>query len=129
MKNLGQFFDVNRFMDGKKLVVTDNQPCVDYDTKLTIGRTLEVGIMVDNTYYVPSKSGYVTNNLLEKFRVKVLDDGKGNADKIASIPSGTYVQFPKFTKATLWVNTNGKNPVMDMSLETYDVVVVKDEKK
>ena len=36
MKNLGQFFDYQRFFEGKKLVVTDNQPYVDFNTKETL---------------------------------------------------------------------------------------------
>ena len=121
MKNLGQFFDYQRFFEGKKLVVTDNQPYVDFNTKETLGRVIEVGIMEDNTHYQPSAKGNVTTNLLEKFKVKVLDDGKGSMEKYSRIPTSTVVTFNKFSKANLYVDTNGKMPVMAMSLECYEV--------
>ena len=128
MKNLGQFFDYQRFFEGKKLIVTDNQPYVDYETKRPLGRTIEVGIMEDKTFYLPSAKGNVQTNLLEKFKVKVLDDGKGSIDTIAAIPNGVEVKFQDFKKASLYVDTNGKVPVMAMSLECISVVIVKKDK-
>lgn len=129
MKNLGQFFDYKRFFEGKKLVVTDNQPYVDFDTKKPLGRVIEVGIMEDNTIYQPSAKGNVTTNLLEKFKVKVLDDGKGSMETYSKIASGEQVVFDKFKKANLYVDTNGKLPVMAMSLECYEVKKFVAEKK
>lgn len=128
MKNLGQFFDYKRFFEGKKLIVTDNQPCVDYETKRPLGRTIEVGIMEDKTVYLPSAKGNIQTNLLEKFKVKVLDDGKGAIDAVAAIPTGSEVKFQDFTKATLYVDTKGNIPVMAMSLECMSVVIVKKDK-
>lgn len=129
MKNLGQFFDAKRFFEGKKVVITDNQPYVDFETKKPLGRTLELGIVEDKTSYIPSKSGNVASNAYEKFKIKVLDDGVGYADHVAAIPNGTEILIPEFTKATLWVNTRGKNPVLDMSLECKKIDVVRNDPK
>ena len=132
MKNLGQFFDYKRFFEGKRFVVTDNQPLQDFETKKVLGRKIEVAIAEDNTAYVPSNSGAVQTNLFEKMKVKVLNDGKGNYDKVSSIASGTYVTFSQFKKVNLWLNTAGRNAFMDLSIECYGCspeVVESKEKK
>lgn len=133
MKNLGQFFDYKRFFEGKKFVVTDNQPLQDFETKKILGRKIEVAIAEDNTKYIPSNSGSVQTNLFEKMKVKVLNDGKGNYDKVSAIGTGTKVVFSDFKKVNLWLNTSGKNAFMDLSIECYDchseIDVTKDVKK
>ena len=130
MKNLGQFFDFGKFVTGKKLVVTDNQILVDYDTKAPLGRTIEVGIMEDNTEYLPSNTGKpASTNLLEKFKVKVLDDKKGNMDAVSRITNGTEVTFQDFKKTGVYINTQGKNPTLALTIECYKCVPVNREKK
>jgi len=77
-----QFFDSERFLSGKRLVVTGSRPWVDFSSKAVLGTKLDVVITEDNTIY-RQKDGEHISNVYEKFSVKI--------EKTITIPAGTEV--------------------------------------
>ena len=105
MKNLGQFFDYKRFLEGKKFAVTEITDAIDYDTKKPVGKTVEVACVEDKTVYQTTANGKVIDNLYEKMKVKVLDASGGYVD--AGVTRGTVVRFGDFTKFNLYIDKSG----------------------
>lgn len=87
MYALSQFllFEMNRFQEGKKLMVLSCSPWVDYETKEKLGQKTEVVIIEDKTPYKPAKDGSVKSNLYEKMNVKTKKD--------ISLPIGSIVEL------------------------------------
>lgn len=76
MKKLGAYlrFDLDAFLEGKRLLVNSVGEWVDYDTKAHMGTKVELVIIEDRTKY-PGKDGEQVTNRFEKFTVKVRKDG------------------------------------------------------
>lgn len=75
MKKLSQFmvFDIEAFLKGKLLRVTNVSEWVDYTTKVHMGSKVEVAITKDDTQY-KQKDGESISNLYEKFNIKIPKD-------------------------------------------------------
>lgn len=73
LKNLPQFerFDIQSFLQDKKLEVTEIKSWLDNDTHKTLGTKVEVAIVQDSTTYEASRDGTVRDNLYEKLIIKV----------------------------------------------------------
>ena len=76
MKKLSAYmhFDIDGFLNGKKLLVNSVGEWVDFDTKAHMGTKVEVVILEDHTKY-PIKDGERVTNRFEKFVVKARRDG------------------------------------------------------
>ena len=72
MKYLNQFsvFDLDKFLNGKKLVVTGCAPLKDNDTGKVLGTRVSTVIFADNTEY-KHKDGETGSNRFEKLNIKV----------------------------------------------------------
>lgn len=104
MKNLGQFFDYRRFLEGKKFAVTAISDAIDFNTKQKVGHTVELACVEDKTVYQASANGSVTDNLYEKMKVKVYDNG-GYLDP--AVHKGVIVEFGEFDKFNLYIDKGG----------------------
>lgn len=84
MKYLNQFntFDLDKFLDGKKLVVLGCAPLKDNDTGNVIGTRVSTVILADNTAY-KRKEGETGSNRFEKLVIKV--------NKLLTIPENSVV--------------------------------------
>lgn len=73
MKGLKQFqyFDLERFLIGKTLVVVSIRDLTEYNSDAVIGKKVECAIVRDETDYAHGKDGEKVTNLYEKLLVKV----------------------------------------------------------
>lgn len=72
LKKLGQFsrFDIEWFLEKKKLVIIGYQDWKDYESQNMLGTKIEVVITVDKTEY-ETNGNEVVSNVYEKLVVKV----------------------------------------------------------
>lgn len=113
LKMLSAFFDVLKFLAGKRLIVVSTKPWKDYETGRVCGTKIELAIVEDNTNYPPKANGETVSgvNCYEKLVVK--------------IPKNVTVE--KGTEVTL-VNPSGKpygTYMENLSLTADDIQVVK----
>lgn len=67
---LFQYFDIESFLEKKKLMTVGVQEWKDYETQNILGTKVEVVIVADETDY-GNADGNVVNNLYEKLSVKI----------------------------------------------------------
>lgn len=113
LKMLSAFFDVLKFLVGKRLIVVSTKPWKDYETGRACGTKIELAIVEDNTVYPPKANGETVNgvNAYEKL--------------VAKIPKNVTVE--KGTEVTL-INPTGKpygTYLENLSLTADDIQVVK----
>lgn len=113
LKKLTAFFDIVRFLAGKKLLVLSCSEWVDYQSKEFLGSKLELVIFEDNTMYPPNSKGEVAEavNRFEKLLVKV-------PNKHISVPRNSEVTLEN-PQATIYGDFSEK-----LSLTADEVKVV-----
>lgn len=72
-KGLNQFrhFDTDGFFKDKLLEVLSIRDWIDFHSKEVLGKRIEVVVLVDNTKYDLTQSGYEITNKYEKFQIKI----------------------------------------------------------
>lgn len=87
LKKLSQFqyFDIDEFLTGKKLITIGIQDWKDFETQNILGSKVEVVIAVDKTHYAVA-NGEVASNAYEKLTVKI-------PLKLTNIPMNTEVRL------------------------------------
>lgn len=82
LNNLSQFehFDIDRFLEGKKLIVTGIRPWTDYPDKTKIlGTIVECVISEDTTKYEP-KNGILKSNRFARISLKIRMEVNSNVN-------------------------------------------------
>ncbi len=80
-----QYFDIELFIELKKLQIISVQEWLDYDTKNCLGTKVEVVIISDRTDY-GTVDGETVSNLYEKLMVKI-------PAKLTNVPIGAEVKL------------------------------------
>lgn len=80
-----QYFDIEGFLEKKKLMTVGVQEWKDYETQNILGTKVEVVIVSDETDY-GNADGNVVNNLYEKLSVKI-------PAKLNNVPMNTAVRL------------------------------------
>lgn len=80
-----QYFDIEGFLEKKKLMTIGVQEWKDYDTQKVLGTKIEVVITVDKTDY-GTNGGEVVSNLYEKLMVKI-------PAKLTNVPMNAEVRL------------------------------------
>lgn len=72
LKKLSQFqyFDIDEFLEGKKLVTIGIQDWKEFETQNVVGSKVEVVIAIDKTKYEVA-NGEIVSNVYEKLTVKI----------------------------------------------------------
>lgn len=66
-----QYFDIEGFLEKKKLMTIGVQEWKDFDTQKVLGTKIELVIIVDKTDYGTTTGDEVVSNLYEKLTVKI----------------------------------------------------------
>ena len=116
MKYLNQFsvFDLEKFLNGKKLVVTGCAPLKDNDTGKVLGTRVSTVIFADNTEY-RHKDGETGSNRFEKLNIKV--------SKIISVPENAVV-IPVNAVGTIYGEFRNQ-----LSIKAEDIRIVQSPKQ
>lgn len=87
LKKLNKFayFDIDGFLEKKKLLTVGVSEWKDFDTQNVLGTKVEVVIAVDKTDY-DNAEGEVVSNLYEKLTVKI-------PAKLNNVPMNAEVRF------------------------------------
>lgn len=80
-----QYFDIEGFLEKKKLMTIGVQEWKDFDTQKVLGTKIEVVITVDKTDY-GTTGGEIVSNLYEKLTVKI-------PAKLTNVPMNAEVRL------------------------------------
>lgn len=112
LKALREFngFDIDSFLQGKRLTATGCTPWKDYASGQPLGTKVEVAITEDKTPYKPGKDGTPVSNLYEKLVFKV--------NKNINVPIGAAV-VPVGAVATIYGDYQNQ-----LSIRVTDIKVI-----
>ncbi len=105
MKKLSQFqyFNIDEFLSGKKLMTIGVQDWKDFETQNILGSKLELIITVDKTHYDVA-NGEIVSNVYEKLTVKIplnLTDIPMNAEvRLINPKAVVYGEFRNMLSVT-----------------------------
>ena len=80
-----QYFDIEGFLEKKKLMTIGVQEWKDFDTQKVLGTKIEVVITVDKTDY-GTTGGEIVSNLYEKLTIKI-------PAKLSNVPMNAEVRL------------------------------------
>lgn len=115
-KNLSQYvsFDLEGFLSGKELELTNIVPWIDFQSKEPLGIKAELTIIKDDTEYKPNAQGVITSNKYCKLDIKIKDE--------LTLPIGSLVKVENVTKASVYGDFRNQ-----LSVEAQRIVLVKKE--